>query len=51
MSSTTEATPLTTRTRKDVFRAYVALTKPRVIEQLLVTTVPAMLLAQRGIPS
>lgn len=32
------------------FLAYVALTKPRVIELLLVTTVPAMILAQRGIP-
>ena len=29
---------------------YVALTKPRVIELLLVTTVPTMLLAQRGLP-
>lgn len=29
---------------------YVAVTKPRIIELLLVTTVPAMLLAQRGIP-
>ncbi len=29
-------------------RAYVALTKPRIIELLLVTTVPAMLLAARG---
>lgn len=28
--------------------AYVSLTKPRVIELLLVTTIPAMLLAQRG---
>ena len=28
--------------------AYLALTKPRVIELLLVTTIPAMLLAQRG---
>lgn len=27
---------------------YVSLTKPRVIELLLVTTIPAMLLAQRG---
>ncbi len=33
------------------FRAYVALTKPRVIELLLVTTVPAMILAQKGLPS
>jgi protoheme IX farnesyltransferase len=30
---------------------YVALTKPRVIELLLVTTVPAMVLAARGVPS
>jgi heme o synthase len=30
--------------------AYVALTKPRIIELLLVTTVPAMVLAQRGVP-
>jgi heme o synthase len=30
-------------------RAYVALTKPRVIELLLVTTVPAMLLANRSV--
>ena len=32
-------------------RAYVALTKPRIIELLLVTTVPAMMLAADGIPS
>jgi protoheme IX farnesyltransferase len=32
-------------------RAYVALTKPRVIELLLVTTAPVMVLAERGIPS
>jgi heme O synthase-like polyprenyltransferase len=31
--------------------AYVALTKPRIIELLLVTTVPAMMLAARGLPS
>jgi protoheme IX farnesyltransferase len=39
------------RTVGDVVRAYVALTKPRIIELLLVTTVPAMMLAARGIPS
>ena len=33
------------------FRAYVALTKPRVIELLLVTTAPVMILAHGGIPS
>jgi protoheme IX farnesyltransferase len=31
--------------------ALLALTKPRIIELLLVTTVPTMLLAQRGLPS
>ncbi|HTJ75076.1 MAG TPA: heme o synthase [Acidimicrobiales bacterium] len=30
--------------------AYVALTKPRIIELLLVTTVPAMVVAERGMP-
>ena len=30
--------------------AYFALTKPRVIELLLITTIPVMILAQRGIP-
>lgn len=32
-------------------RTYLALTKPRVIELLLVTTVPTMVLAERGLPS
>jgi protoheme IX farnesyltransferase len=31
--------------------AYVALTKPRIIELLLITTVPAMILAASGMPS
>ncbi len=31
--------------------AYVALTKPRVMELLLVITVPAMILAERGLPN
>ncbi len=30
---------------------YVALTKPRIVELLLITTLPAMLLARRGVPS
>ena len=34
-----------------VVRGLIALTKPRIIELLLVTTVPAMLLAHRGVPS
>jgi protoheme IX farnesyltransferase len=32
-------------------RGFVALTKPRIIELLLVTTVPTMFVARRGIPS
>ena len=38
------------RTPRAVAAALVALTKPRIIELLLVTTVPTMLLAQRGLP-
>jgi len=37
--------------RGETVRAYVALTKPRIIELLLVTTVPAMVLAEKGMPS
>jgi len=32
-------------------RGYVALTKPRIIELLLVTTLPTMVVAERGLPS
>lgn len=32
-------------------KAYVSLTKPRVVELLLVVTVPAMILAKQGLPS
>jgi protoheme IX farnesyltransferase len=41
----------TRQSRVDTLRAYVALTKPRIIELLLVTTIPTMVLAQRGVPS
>ena len=37
-------------TVKDVVAAYVGLTKPRVIELLLLTTVPVMFFAARGVP-
>lgn len=40
-----------TRPLLSQIRAYIALTKPRVIELLLVTTAPVMILAERGIPS
>jgi protoheme IX farnesyltransferase len=33
------------------FKAYLALTKPRVIELLLITTLPTMILAQQGLPN
>ncbi len=41
------AVPLTLRSRVG---AYVALTKPRIIELLLITTLPTMIVAQRGLP-
>jgi protoheme IX farnesyltransferase len=39
------------RTARQVVGGLVALTKPRIIELLLVTTVPTMLLAEGGVPS
>jgi len=39
------------RSVRAVARSLFALTKPRIIELLLVTTIPTMLLAQRGLPS
>lgn len=39
------------RTPRSRAGAYVALTKPRIIELLLITTVPTMVLAQRGWPA
>jgi protoheme IX farnesyltransferase len=48
MSLAATARPLTRRARVG---AYVALTKPRIIELLLVTTVPTMVVAARGVPS
>ena len=45
----TTATP-STRSGVDVLRGYIALTKPRIIELLLVTTIPTMVVAANGIP-
>ncbi len=39
------------RTATSTVGSYVALTKPRIIELLLITTVPTMVLAERGWPS
>ena len=38
-------------TRGAKLRSYVALTKPRIVELLLVTTIPTMFVARRGVPS
>ena len=43
--------PARPRTAWSIISSYVALTKPRVIELLLVTTIPVMVLAERGIPN
>jgi protoheme IX farnesyltransferase len=54
MTTTHGATSTAQKSRHSLgrtLRAYVALTKPRVLELLLVTTVPVMILAQGGFPS
>ena len=50
VTSPTSAAPAKRSTR-EVVRAYIGLTKPRIIELLLVTTVPTMVVAERGFPS
>ncbi|KEP74960.1 protoheme IX farnesyltransferase [Microbacterium sp. SUBG005] len=53
MDISTTSHVIATTDRRSVgrtLRAYVALTKPRVLELLLVTTVPVMILAQGGLP-
>ncbi|MBM6403840.1 protoheme IX farnesyltransferase [Phycicoccus sp. CSK15P-2] len=47
----TAAAPTAYRDARSRVAAFVALTKPRIIELLLVTTVPVMFLAERGVPS
>ncbi|MBI2763061.1 MAG: protoheme IX farnesyltransferase [Chloroflexi bacterium] len=44
------AAPDSTTSLRSTIGAYVALTKPRIIELLLVTTLPAMVLATRDVP-
>ena len=43
-------TTATQHTTAEVIKGYVALTKPRIIELLLVTTIPTMVVAANGIP-
>ena len=51
MRSAIDADVPTTPRFTDVVKSYVALTKPRIIELLLLTTVPIMFLAEQGVPS
>jgi len=46
-----EPEPAPTRGARQSVGAYFLLTKPRIIELLLVTTVPTMFIAERGVPS
>lgn len=50
-AATVQQTPSRAARVRHVVGGYVALTKPRVIELLLVTTLPTMILAQGGFPS
>ncbi|WP_251449548.1 heme o synthase [Microbacterium sp. Marseille-Q6648] len=50
-ASATASAPRRSSSFGRTVRAYIALTKPRVLELLLVTTVPVMILAQGGLPS
>ncbi|MGY1643752.1 heme o synthase [Geodermatophilus sp. SYSU D00703] len=51
MTALSERPAVQARRLSTTVKAYVALTKPRIIELLLVTTVPAMMLAAHGWPS
>ena len=46
-----EPLPTSTRNGRESIAAYFQLTKPRIIELLLITTVPTMFLAKRGVPA
>ncbi|MGH9228260.1 MAG: heme o synthase [Acidimicrobiales bacterium] len=51
MLTSPDASAAVSRRLLDIVGDYVALTKPRIIELLLVTTVPTMIVAERGLPS
>lgn len=51
VASTPSAPEPARRPLREVIRGYVALTKPRIIELLLITTIPVMFLAEGGFPS
>ncbi len=51
MASTVTTTGRVARDARATFAAYLRLTKPRIIGMLVVTTIPAMILAEGGLPS
>lgn len=51
MASTATTTGRVARDTRETITAYVRLTKPRIIGLLVVTTIPAMILAEGGLPS
>ena len=51
MASTATTTGRVARGARETIAAYLRLTKPRIIGMLVVTTIPAMILAEGGLPS
>ena len=50
MTAVADRQPITTRSASTILRAYLSLTKPRIVELLLVTTLPTMMLAAGRFP-
>ncbi len=50
MTAVADRQPVTTRSAGTILRAYLSLTKPRIVELLLVTTLPTMMLAAGRFP-
>ncbi len=51
MTAVADRAPIAARSTSEVLRAYLSLTKPRIVELLLVTTLPTMMLAAGRFPS
>lgn len=51
VAASTSSSPSSLSAYRSKIGAYIALTKPRIIELLLVTTVPTQIVAERGLPS
>ncbi len=50
MTAVADRAPIAARSTSEVLRAYLSLTKPRIVELLLVTTLPTMMLAAGRFP-